>query len=731
MKKLLLITLCLFSITLIFTSCGKKSDAPAFNYTLKEDGTYAVSILDGATDKKLTIPSSYQGVAVTEISSDRSTYINAKSITIPDSITTIGEYAFSYCYNLKKISIPDSVKTIGEGAFYNCEKLKSVDLPDGLTSIGDLAFDECYKLKKINIPSSVTHIGDSVFYEASDKLKCEEYNNAYYLGNQDNPYMYLFRATSSDIDFSIIHKDTKFIGSSAFDDCSKLTSIIIPDGVTRIGSYAFDGCSKLKNIVIPTSVSEIANGAFYDCDSIETISLPDTITYLGNRLFYSCNSLKSVTIPDGVISIGDYAFYSCSKLESIIIPDSVTSFGTSSFGDCPSLKYNEYGNIYHLGNNENPYIIIIKAKDSSITSCTVHKDTRASYSKSFSDCNKLKAINVEEGNEVYKSVDGNLYTKDGKKLIQYAIGKLDSSFTIPDDVEIISQSAFANCTTINNITIPDSVTNIRSYAFHNCENLRKITIGNSVTKIDADAFEECKKLQGVYITDLAAWCGISYYNEYSNPIYCAKNLYVNGELVKDLVIPDGVTAISARAFENCDSITSVTIPGSVTSVGQGAFSSCTALTSVTLGSGMTTIGTYMFGYCENLLNVTIPESVTTIEGYAFYNCSSLPLIIIPDSVTYIGGHAFYGCDELKAVVFENPDDWGYLMYYYRQDMIRAKKIRSKDLENPSTAAQYLTVEHAGDDWYQGYENISYIKFATLFVKNYIRYTIRRTFPSLV
>lgn len=730
MKKLLLITLCLFSITLIFTSCGKKSDAPAFNYTLKEDGTYAVSIADGATDKNLTIPSSYQGVAVTEICGDGKVLVPATSITIPDSITTIGENAFAFCEDLKKISIPDSVTSIGDYAFYSCSMLKSIDIPDSVTSIGDYAFSFCKRLKNINIPNSVTSIGDFPF-EHDGRLKFEEYNNAYYLGNEENPYMLLVDATSSDVDFVIIHKDTKFIGSYALSSCSNLTSIIIPEGVISIGARAFNACKKLKNVVIPTSVTSIGDNVFRDCVSIENIALPDTTTSISDYMFYGCSSLDSVTIPDGVTSIGDYAFYGCSKLKSVIIPDSVTSFGASAFVECPILKYNEYGNICYLGNDDNPYIIIIKAKKSSITSCTVHKDTRASYSNSFSDCNKLKAINVEEGNEVYKSVDGNLYTKDGKKLIQYAIGKLDSSFTIPDDVEIISQSAFANCTTINNITIPDSVTNIRSYAFHNCENLRKITIGNGVTKIGSCAFSNCKKLQGVYITDLAAWCGISFDYGSDNPTYYAGNLYVNGELVKDLVIPDGVTSIGEHAFISCDSITSVTIPDSVTSVGRYAFSYCTALTSVTLGSGMTTISSHMFSDCKNLFNVTIPESVTTIEDYAFYYCSSLPLIIIPDSVTYIGEYAFYGCNELKAAVFENPDDWAYVKDYYTQDMVRTKKIRSKDLVNPSTAAQCLTAKYESNDWYQGYENISYIKFATLFVKNYIRYTIRRTFPSLV
>ncbi len=228
-----------------------------------------------------------------------------------------------------------------------------------------------------------------------------------------------------------------------------------------------------------------------------------------------------------------------------------------------------------------------------------------------------------------------------------------TSITIPNSVTSIGQCAFSR-SGLTSVEIPNSVTNISGYAFQSCSSLTSITIGNSVTNIGAQAFNACPVLSSVHISDLAAWCNISFVDaNAANPLYYAQHLYLNGEEVKDLVIPNSVTSIGKYAFQGCSGLTSVTIPNSVTSINQSAFASCSSLTSVTIPNSVTNIYTSAFRNCSGLTSVTIPNSVTSIGSSVFYNCSSLTSVTIPNSVTSIGSSAFYNCSSLTSVTIPN------------------------------------------------------------------------------
>jgi len=410
-----------------------------------------------------------------------------------------------------------------------------------VTSIGSYAFEDCDSLTSVTIGNSVTSIGYDAFsycysLEAVYITDIAKWCGVSFGNYSANPLYYANNLyLNGELVTSLVIPDSvTSIGYGAFYYCSSLTSVVIPDSVTSIGSYAFCYCSSLTSVVIPDSVTSIGSYAFYDCSSLTSVIIPDSVTSIGSYAFCHCSSLTSVVIPDSVTSIDSSAFEYCSSLTSIVIPDSVTSIG----------------------------------------------------SYAFSGCSSLASITVSENNPNYKSIDGNLYTKDGKRLIQYAIGKQATSFEIPSGVESISSSAFENCSSLTSVVIPDSLTSIGSSAFYDCSSLTSVVIPDSVTSIGSSAFRYCSSLTSV-------------------------------------VIPDSVTSISSSAFENCSSLTSVVIPDSVTSIGYGAFYYCSSLTSVVITDSVTSIGSSAFENCSSLTSIVIPDSVTSIGSFAFSDCSSL------------------------------------------------------------------------------------------------------------
>ena len=253
------------------------------------------------------------------------------SVTIGDSVNSIGYSAFNDCSSLTSVTIGDSVNSIGYYAFNGCSSLTSVTIGDSVTSIGDWAFEDCSSLTSITIPNSVTTIGRSAFYFCSSLTSITIPNSVTTIGQS------AFYFCSSLTSVTIGHSVTS-IGFRAFYGCSSLKSVTIGDSVTTIGDSAFYGCSSLTSITIPDSVTSIGGWAFYCCSSLTSITIPDSVTSIGDWAFYDCSSLTSITIPDSVTSIGSGAFEDCSSLTSITIPDSVTSIGSGAFEDCSSLK---------------------------------------------------------------------------------------------------------------------------------------------------------------------------------------------------------------------------------------------------------------------------------------------------------------------------------------------------------------------------------------------------------
>ena len=335
-------------------------------------------------------------------------------------------------------------------------------------------------------------------------------------------------------------------------------------------------------LVIPSKVT-------YGEDSYE-------VTSIGEYAFYQCNSLTSVTIPSSVTEIGGYTFYECYSLAEVTIPDGVTEIAEYTFLSCKSL-----------------------------TKVTIPEGVTAIGGSAFARCNSLMSVTIPSSvTEI-----GDFAFRGCSSLTEV---------TIPSSVTSIGDFAFYDCFRLTSVTISEGVTSIGGYAFSRCSSLTSVVIPESVTYIGDWAFLYCDSLEKAEFASIEALCKIKFGGTYANPLCSAHNLYINGELVTEVVIPESITSIGECTFFSCTSLTSVTIPESVTSIGWSAFERC-----------------------ENLNTVNIPGSVTEIGNWAFKHCWILSTITLPEGLASIGYEAFSDCRDLTSIYYgSNEPVSGYV-----------------------------------------------------------------------
>ena len=397
------------------------------------------------------------------------------------------------------------------------------------------------------------------------------------------------------------------------------------------------------NLIPKAKQAEVTSG---DTKYKGSVTIPESFTYDG--VTYS------------VKSIDNNAFQYCSQLTSVTIPSSITNIGKS-------------GSMITVG--------------------------------AFDGCSNLTSVHITD----IAAWCGIIFTDYRSNPLYYAKhlfmnGKEITDLVIPNSVTSIGNYAFSGCEGLTSVTIPNSVTKIGWEAFSRCFGLTSVTIPNSVTEIGYSAFSGCSGLTSVNITDIEAWCKIRFSSD-NNPLYYAHHLYLNGNEIKDLIIPNSVTSIGEYAFYGCSGLTSVTIPNSVTSIGTGAFSGCSGLTSVTIPSSLTTLGQSVFSDCSGLTSVNIPNSVTSIGNGVFSRCSGLTSVTIPNSVTSIGNTAFSSCSGLTEVkIGSGVRDIGSGAFAYCAEL--------------SEVYCYALAVPTKSSYSYGYTGIfqeSYIEYATLYV----------------
>ena len=282
---------------------------------------------------------------------------NGGEVVLPNSITSIGSYAFSGCNGLTSITIPESVTSIGSYAFNGCnniesltyntdavgslfsgyESLKTVNIGDAVTRLEDGAFDGCTNLENVSVGNGIESVGNNVF-RGCNFLDYNIYSNGYYIGNNQNPYMILMSARNKSITSCTVSADCRFICDGAFTDCKKLAEVVLPESLTYINNGMFEGCSSLKQVAIPESVTAIGDGAFNGCSSLSAIEIPESVTTIGSSAFAGCSGLTALTIPNAVTSVSNNAFDGCTGLESVVIGKSVAEFSSGIFANCNNLN---------------------------------------------------------------------------------------------------------------------------------------------------------------------------------------------------------------------------------------------------------------------------------------------------------------------------------------------------------------------------------------------------------
>ncbi|MEG2158540.1 MAG: leucine-rich repeat protein, partial [Clostridia bacterium] len=661
------------------------------------ENTYIVASYSG-TAITVEIPSTHNGMQVTKIK-DNAFSRNAEviSIKLPDTIISIGTYAFSNCPLLNSINIPVSVKNIDAYAYSNCASLTGIIIPKNVSTIKQGVFENCIAL---TIYTEVYNKYDG--WDANWNSSCpyvfacldNELANDGWTYRIIDSVRYAFKGSNAKVvrqsssisnDITILSQirgkgndicTVTSIDEQAFKGCSRIRSIIIPNSVTDIGADAFYGCASLATATINNGspLSIIRSDLFQNCYALESIFIPKGVTDISEFAFFGCKSLKSIVFEAGsqLVVVQRYAFSQCENLANFVLPTSVEYIEEQAFSGCKSIT------------------------EIFIPISTLHIGNSA-----FARCINLLKIDVDINNPNYTCGGANdvLYSRDLTKILQYALGRKNEMYTVNTWVRSVCEGAFESSQFLKRVIITENVTSIGARAFKHCEKLERVNFDQgckALTDIGQNAFEFCIALKDITLP--------------SNLKSISDGLLFNCELLKTVVIPTSVTSIGYYSFEDCRMLGNIELSKNIVSIGGYAFSKCYSLTKINIPLNVITIGAYTVVYADalskpstwdinwkgsntavcwdaknndvatngkiyllvdglmyyingefavvaskqavsvevvNILSAVTYKGksypITKIDDYAFYCCKLIKNCIIPRNITEIGYGAFNGC----------------------------------------------------------------------------------------
>lgn len=580
-------------------------------------------------------------------------------IVIPDGVMFVMERAFSSCVSEFEVTLPSGLVSLGDSAFEDCSRLTQINFPPGLTNIGVSAFEGCIALSTAVIPGGVTTLSASAFEGCESLAQLTLSTGVTTIGSR--ACAGCARLKGIDLPSSV-----QSIGLDAFDQCSELTSLhvdsqnanyalvdgvlldqaqavlircpmdktgayVIPATVTKLASSAFLNCSNLSSIVLPALLSQINASAFQGCSSVVSLDFPVGIKAITNAACSGCTSLASVTFQSGLLTIYKEAFYNCSSLTNVPLPTSLNAIGASAFEGCSSLQ-----------------------------SITVPTHVTYIGPAVFSNCGSLNAIHVSSGNTAYVEANGMLCFKNTTALL-VCPGGMTGAVVLTNSISVIQNWAFAGCSKVTSVSLPPGLLGIGFHAFDGCSALQTISIPAS-TSVGTGAFSGCSSLPAFTVAD-----GNSYCRSVDGVLYDAAGQalfqYPAGRS-GSFSIPDGVVEIQVDAFSGSRQLTSVSIPASVRRIQPGAFPGCDGLTAFTVASAnsaYSSVDGVLFDKSGATLvqypggrkgSYSIPSSVVGLQPASFSGISGLTSVTVPPlGDAGIGDYAFYQCCDLVEVRF--------------------------------------------------------------------------------
>ena len=522
----------------------------------------------------------------------RHLYLNGgevKDLVVPDGVETLRWGVFHDCEGLRTVTIPKSVKTIGGSAFDYCENLTTVNIEGNGTSIGFYAFDHCSNLTTLNISGSIASFGEYAFQYCNNLNKVDITDLAAWCKTGFNG------AYSNPLDYA----------HQLWVNGTKITDLVIPNGVTAIKGGVFSHLTGLKSVSIPSSVTSIGDASFQYCSNLESVSIPNSVTSIGANAFLNCTSLTQATLSNGIKTIGGSAFSGCSGLTSLAMPNSITSIGTYAFKNCTSLTDVELSN----GLTAIPNYAFTGCK--ALTSVVIPEGVTSVGDYAFQNCSAMTSVDIPSTVNWLGSYDFDGCTA----LTEVGITDLAAWCKMRFGAEKASPFFYAKTMKLNgepvtDLVFPEGISTIGAYAFAEYKGLKSVMISNDVTSIAEGAFQGCTGL-------------------------------------KDVTIGSSITSVGQYAFRNCTGMQNLTIGNSVNSIGSEAFYNCGDLRSIVVVKGnskydsrdncnalIETVTNKLLLGCRNTV---IPEGIKTIARYAFWNCNGLDYLNIPSSVTSFSG----------------------------------------------------------------------------------------------
>jgi len=556
---------------------------------------------------------------------------NLSSVTIPESVETLGPYVFANISSLQSADLTSSISSIPDRAFSSDTSLKTVQFSDSVTAIGVNAFTGCTSLSQIYWSQNLKSIGNQAFYN------CNQLSSVGFTENLESIGAAAFWNCSSLAGSLDIPNSLTTLGISAFRGCSNLTSTTIGSGIINLSSSTFYACNNLKTVTFPENLETIESTAFFSCESLSGIQIPDSVYSIGVSAFSnSLNGPKGMTdivFGSGLRTIGNSCFEESRYLATAILPDNLEQVGNSAFNNCNLSGHIEIPNsVYYVGT-------AAYQSNDDLKGVTFSSSMDTIYNNCFQNCISLTGLDIPSN---IININGSAFSTCSSL----------SGINFSEGLETIGTSAFTQCDSLPVVSFPLSLNSLGSASFSNCDVLSEVNLNEGLLSIDGSAFSSCSLLSGISYpqtlesvgSNCFSFCiSLEYVQFNTNPSFdtISTSCFYNCTSLKELNIPDNITSTEASICYNCDSLSGLNLGNQMITLGNQSFQFCPILNNVDFPSTLTHIYYGCFDGCTSLETISpFPEYLAYIGDSAFNDTALSGLLVIPDAVTYMGDSAF-------------------------------------------------------------------------------------------